>query len=276
VRDSVDEIVDGWRAARADLDVAPVEVVLRITRLRAILERETEALFAEHGLTAATFSALAAIARLEGDAGVGQVRLMRELSLTSGTISVRVDRLVAEGLAERRPDPGDARGTRIRLTAAGRAAFDRAAPAHLDNERRLLAALSPQDRQELARLLRVLLADLEGPGAAVAADPLGLSLIPAHRTAAMRRAVGLADRGGVLVEAVAPDGPATDAGVRPGDVIIEAAGRRVCSAADLVEAVRGADGRLSLLLARGDGDVCANVMLGPSPRRPAPRSRIRG
>jgi DNA-binding MarR family transcriptional regulator len=162
-RDAVDAIVDGWRASRPGLDVTPIQVILRIGRIRAAVERATEETFARFGLTAATFTALAAIARLEGDHGVAQTRLMRELKLTSGTVSVRVDRLVADGLAVRAPDPDDGRGTLVSLTAHGRDLFERAAPAHLDTERRLLAALSPADQQRLADLLRVLLVDLEGP-----------------------------------------------------------------------------------------------------------------
>jgi DNA-binding MarR family transcriptional regulator len=162
-RDAVDAIVEGWRTSRPGLDVTPIQVILRIGRIRAAVERATEETFSRFGLTAATFTALAAIARLEGDHGVAQTRLMRELKLTSGTVSVRVDRLVADGLAVRVPDPDDGRGTLVSLTARGHELFERAAPAHLDTERRLLAALTPADQRRLADLLRALLIDIEGP-----------------------------------------------------------------------------------------------------------------
>jgi DNA-binding MarR family transcriptional regulator len=166
-RDAVDAIVEGWRASRPGLDVTPIQVILRIGRIRAAVERATEETFARFGLTPATFTALAAIARLEGRHGVHQTDLMRELKLTSGTVSVRIDRLVADGLATRAPDPDDGRGTLVSLTAHGRDLFERAAPAHLDTERRLLAALSHNDQERLADLLRVLLIDLEGAAADV-------------------------------------------------------------------------------------------------------------
>lgn len=260
-RDSVDAIVDGWRRARPDLDVAPVAVVLRLARVRALLEQEIEAVLAQHGLSSPTFAALAAIARLQGDEGVPQVRLMRELKLTSGTVSVRVDRLVAEGLAERRQDPGDRRGARVRLTDRGREVFEAAAPAHLDNERRLLAGLGPQEHDALAALLRRLLLDLEGPppdGDDPAAD-LGLTVAPAHETRAMRRAVGLPERAGLLVRAVAAGGPAARAGVTAGDLITGAGGRAVRGLADLHEAIAAAGDELVLELVRRERPARAAV-----------------
>jgi DNA-binding MarR family transcriptional regulator len=251
-RDAVDAIVEGWRAGRPDLDVDPIEVVLRIRRVSVAVERATEETFARFGLTAATFTALAAIARLEGDRGVLQTRLVRELKLTSGTVSVRIDRLVADGLAARARDPDDGRGMLVSLTSRGRDLFERAAPAHLDTERRLLAALSPGDRERLADLLRVLLIDLEGPAAPPPAGELGLELASAHETAAIRGAAGGDDAPGLLVRAVAPGGPAERAGVREGDVVTGLGDRPVRCLADLQRAASEAvGGGAPLHLVRG-------------------------
>ncbi len=250
----MDAIVDGWREVRDDLDVAPIEVIARLGRLRSIVDRQIEVVLADHGLTSAGFSALAAIARLAGSDGVTQVRLMEELSLTSGTISVRIDRLVADGLVERHPDAVDRRGTRITLTGRGREAFENAAPAHLANENRLLSALSGDERRELAGLLRRLLVDLEERPAAGdgPARRLGLTVAPAHTTAAMRQAVGLPECAGLLVRAVRPGGPAARAGVVPGDVLTGVDGRVVRGIADLYEPPGAAAGdAVTLQIARG-------------------------
>jgi DNA-binding MarR family transcriptional regulator len=59
-------------------------------------------------------------------------------------------------LIARDPDPGDRRGTLITLTPAGLELLDAATEAHLENERRLLGALTEADRRRLADLLRKL------------------------------------------------------------------------------------------------------------------------
>lgn len=159
--DSVDGLLESWQRTRPDLDVSPLGVVLRIGRIRALMEQRMEQVMARHGLTLGDFSALAAIARLEGADGVSQARMMEELGLTSGTVSVRVDRLVAAGHARRATDPRDRRGSLVSLTPAGREAFEAAAPDHLTNEHRMLEGLSTAERAQLEALLRTLLAGLE-------------------------------------------------------------------------------------------------------------------
>ncbi|MEQ8833563.1 MAG: MarR family transcriptional regulator [Miltoncostaeaceae bacterium] len=239
VRDAVDAIVSGWSRSRPELDVAPIQVMLRVARVRAAVERATEENFARFGLSAASFSALAAIARIDDEAGATPSRLMRDLRLTSGTVSVRIDRLVADGLAERATDPDDGRVSRVRLTGLGRQRFDAAAPAHLATERRLVSALAPVRRAALADLLRDLLIDLEGEDGGV--EVLGMALTPAHLTAAMRAAVGLSEAPGLLVRGVQPDGPAGRIGVREGDVLTAIDDTTIHGTADALRA--GATGR---------------------------------
>jgi DNA-binding MarR family transcriptional regulator len=76
--------------------------------------------------------------------------------ITSGAITNRVDRLTAKGLVRRTPDPDDRRSIRVELTPAGRDKVNDLLAAHMDNEERLLAALSPDDRSQLVGLLRTL------------------------------------------------------------------------------------------------------------------------
>jgi DNA-binding MarR family transcriptional regulator len=226
--DSVDRLLESWGAVRPDLDLSPVAVVARLGRLRRAIESELETVYAEHGLTGADFSALVTLRRLGG--AVPQTELMRELGLTSGTVSVRVERLVARGLAATEPA---GRVTRVSLTPAGAELFERVTPAHVAAEERLLAALDPAERHQLAALLRRLLVSFEGSAASGELPRLGVLLAPAHVTIAMRRAVGLPAEAGLLVREVEPDGAAAAAGLRTGDVL------RLRSIGELHAALRG-------------------------------------
>jgi DNA-binding MarR family transcriptional regulator len=237
-RDSVDVLLESWAARRHDLDFGPVAVVARLNRIRGHFDRELDRVFAEHELTRASFEVLVTLARLEEQGGVSQRRLMDELGLTAGTVSVRIDRLIGQGLVERRRDPESKRTVRIALTKRGREVFERVAPAHLANEDRLLAALSDAERQVLEELLRKLLVEFEGsrPPAGVS-ERLGLLLAPAHAAIAMRESVGLPRVAGLLVHAVEPGTPASDAGIAPGDLLIHANGHELRSSAALYAAL---------------------------------------
>jgi DNA-binding MarR family transcriptional regulator len=262
-RDSVDALLDSWRRKRSDLDFSPVGVVARLARVRGHIDRSLDPVFEAHGLGAASFSVLVTLARIGDERGVSQRRLMDELGLTSGTISVRMDRLVEEGLVERRPDPESRRNTLISLTDRGRELFERVVPAHLANERRLLAALDDDERELLAGLLRKLLAEFEGSRPAVDVRPLGLTVASAHVTIAMRESVGLSPVPALLVRAVDQGGPAYTAGIRSGDVLVRAGSRALRSIGALyasVEEVRG-NGRLELTVLRGMEELGLGIPL---------------
>jgi DNA-binding MarR family transcriptional regulator len=276
--DSVDGLIADWSRVRPDLDFAPLGVVARIGRLRTHMAAALEAVFVQHGLSDPGFAVLVTLVRLDRPEGVPQRTLMDELGLTAGTVSVRIDRLEAQGLVERRPDAADRRNTLITITDSGRELFERVAPAHLENERRLLVALDPHEQAMLATLLRKLLVEYEGtrrgrdPGAR-----LGLVLAPAHVAIAMRAAVGLGPAAGLLVREVAEDGPAHGV-LRRGDVLEHAAGRALTSIAALHAAIAaaGEDGRLAVRVRRGSDALEVRVPLSPhgSPQ-PADRSRGR-
>src|SRR4051812_9049588 len=269
-RDSVDALLVSWHGRRPELDFGPVGVVARLSRVRAHLDAELDRLFAAHGLGAASFAVLVTLARLEDEGGVSQRRLMDELGLTSGTISVRMDRLVAEGLVDRRPDPASARNTLISLTERGRELFERVVPAHLANERRLLSGLSDDELEALAGLLRKLLVEFEGSQPPEEATlGLGLTLAPAHVAAALREAVGLPPVVGLLVRSVTDGGPADAAGLRTGDVLVTAGKQDLHSVAELYAAVDDAakDRRLRLKLVRGTDEQRATLTLAGGAER---------
>ena len=155
---------------------------------------------------------------------------MSQLGLTSGTVSVRLTRLVANGVVTRVPSPEDGRGAVVTLTARGVALFDEVAPAHLHNEDALLSALTGPERDQLADLLRRLLLGFEHERLPSA---LGLVLAPAHVARRMRTAVGLSDTPGLLVLEVVAGGRAHPAGVLSGDLVVALDGRELRSGVDL-------------------------------------------
>jgi len=155
--DEVDALVEAWSRERPDLDVTPMRVLSRVTRLARHLDRQRAAAFAAHGLESWEFDVLAALRRAGEPNQLSPGQLSRETLVTSGTMTNRVDRLVARGLVERDLHPEDKRGVLVRLTEQGRDAVDAALADLLAAERRLLAGLAEDDQDQLARTLRGLL-----------------------------------------------------------------------------------------------------------------------
>lgn len=155
--DDVDRIVDAWQRERPDLDVEPLHVLSRISRLAKQHDRVRSSAFAEHGLDGWEFDVLAALRRAGDPYELTPGQLVAETLVTSGTMTTRVDRLIGRGLVLRRPDPRDRRGVLVQLTPSGRDVVDGALSTLLTHEQRLVAALSPKDRAVLPEMLRRLL-----------------------------------------------------------------------------------------------------------------------
>jgi DNA-binding MarR family transcriptional regulator len=159
--DDVDEVVAAWRRERPDLDVSPLEVLSRVSRLARRLDLARGSAFSEHLLDGWAFDVLSALRRAGAPYELSPGQLVQQTLVTSGTMTNRVDRLERSGFVERRPDPGDRRGVLVRLTPAGRDVVDSAMEGLIEQEQALLSQLSADDQAQLASLLRTMLARLE-------------------------------------------------------------------------------------------------------------------
>ena len=159
--DEVDRIVEAWRRERPDLDVAPLSVLSRVTRLARHLDLARRNAFARHQLEVWEFDVLSALRRAGEPYQLSPGTLVAQTLVTSGTMTNRIDRLAERGLVERRPAPGDRRGVLVHLTGEGRARVLAAMEDLLRVEHELLAGLADDDRRRLADLLRVLVAPFE-------------------------------------------------------------------------------------------------------------------
>ncbi|MDF2992258.1 MAG: transcriptional regulator [Microbacterium sp.] len=152
--DHVDALVARWATERPDVDASPMQIVGRLSRIVDHIEAELLEVFRGFGLGEGEFDILATLRRRGEPYACAPSELARHTMVTTGAVTKRVDRLVASGLVARSASDDDGRGRVVSLTDAGRRVIDEALVAHVANEERLLAALSPADRRTLESLLR--------------------------------------------------------------------------------------------------------------------------
>ena len=101
---------------------------------------------------------LAALDRLMqtpgGSLPLGQ--LADRLACVKSNVTQLVDRLEADGLVTREPDPNDRRSRLAVITNAGRQAYEKGAGIHRDAERQLFGALTDDDAARLADIFEKL------------------------------------------------------------------------------------------------------------------------
>ncbi len=161
MEDEVDRLVAGWRTAVPDIDVSPLEVLSRVTRLARHLERQRAIVFGRHDLETWSFDVLSALRRSPSPHDLSPGQLLAQTLVTSGTMTNRIDHLEQRGLVRRRPDLVDARSVRVLLTAAGRRRVDLALRDLVIRENALLGTLGTAERARLASLLRRVVAPFD-------------------------------------------------------------------------------------------------------------------
>lgn len=173
--DHVEQIIAQWERERPDLDVSPMGVIARISRLSRILERSIEEVYATYGLNQSQFGVLAALRRAGAPYCLSPTDLYSSLLISSGAVTNRLERLTSAGLVSRVPDPSDGRRLLVALTPKGKRLVDKVLKAHVDNERRMLGSLNAKERDALAGFLCKLLVEFEDDAPPSAAtDPRAL------------------------------------------------------------------------------------------------------
>ncbi|UPK76253.1 MarR family transcriptional regulator [Nocardioidaceae bacterium SCSIO 66511] len=158
--DQVDRVLEQWARARPDIDASPMGVIGRLTRLARLVDVQLRDTFRTHGLDGASFDVLATLRRSNPEHRLTPAALMRSSMITSGAVTQRLDRLEEKGLVARTPHESDGRGVYVTLTDDGRRLVDETLPDHLATEEALLAGISGDEREALARTLRTLLESL--------------------------------------------------------------------------------------------------------------------
>jgi DNA-binding MarR family transcriptional regulator len=164
--DEVARLVAGWREALPGVDVSPLEVWSRVSRLAQHLKRQRTAVFARHDLATWSFDVLSALRRSGPPYELSPGQLLEQTLVTSGTMTNRLHHLEEQGLISRRRDPDDARSVRVRLTPAGTRRVDAALKDLVDREAQLLGGLSPAQRTQLADLLTLVVQPFDAEGEA--------------------------------------------------------------------------------------------------------------
>jgi len=129
-----------------------VRLWLRLLTCTTLIENEIRRrLRRDFDVTLPRFDLMAQLEKAPAGMTLGEVS--RRMMVSNGNVTGLVERLAAQGLLERAPDPSDRRATLIRLTPEGRRNFARMARAHEGWVAELFAGLTAAQGETLMDLL---------------------------------------------------------------------------------------------------------------------------
>ena len=133
-------------------DKLELKLWLRLLTCSNLIEGEVRARLRESfATTLPRFDLLAQLDRAPDGLTMGE--LSSRLMVSNGNVTGLTDALEREGLVARAPQPEDRRSLRLRLTEAGKHAFDAMTPVHEQWIDQMMAGLT---RAEMAHLLELL------------------------------------------------------------------------------------------------------------------------
>lgn len=161
-QDSIGEGLTAWMAELPGVDARVEAARQRAVGLARLLERALASIAARHDVTLGDWEALSALQRSGPPYEGTPKRLAKELGVTSGTMSVRIERLTHAGLVEPGSSRSDGRSRPIRLSEQGRQRWRAATAERTASEQSLVGeTLSAHELEQLNSLLAKLLSRYE-------------------------------------------------------------------------------------------------------------------
>ncbi|PJN41134.1 MarR family transcriptional regulator [Streptomyces sp. CB02959] len=157
----VEEIAAAWRRERPGTPVSSIGIVTPIWRLAKLLGDDRRRVLNRAGMDPATLDLLSVLRRGGPPYTLSTRELSRRTMVTAGAISQRVARAERDGLVTRRPGEGRPRTVLVELTPAGHDLVESTVDQVLGREAELIDALAPEQQEQLAGLLRILLQDVQ-------------------------------------------------------------------------------------------------------------------
>lgn len=129
----------------------PFQLIQALMHGGKAVEMQLDDALAPVGISAVQWSALKALVQAKGQLPLGQ--LAERLACVKSNATRLIDRLEAEQLVRRVPDPEDRRSIHAELTAKGQEVYEAGLQVVRDFEQRLLAGYTQEEHLLLSRLL---------------------------------------------------------------------------------------------------------------------------
>lgn len=157
IKDALSE----WSRIRPELDLFGLGIIGRLAWSGRLAEEILERTANVSGLRRrGDYEVLSLLRRVEPTL-LTPIEVAQQLRISQSGMTGKLDRLEAQGLIERTPDPDDRRAIRLGLTEAGRAVIDEAFDTSLRVYESMVSGFSPDDLKKLDTLLEKLLTRLD-------------------------------------------------------------------------------------------------------------------
>ena len=164
-QDSVDGHIEHWKREIPELDPLVEGIVTRMQMLLRHLKQTRRATLADqYGLEEYEYATLHFLAGCGPDHRATPSEIATWQRMSPSGITGRLDALEKRGFIRRLPSPVDRRKVLVELTEEGRRAWRSTFDPQTNEEAQVLAALDPDEQEQLNAMLRRMLSVVDRPG----------------------------------------------------------------------------------------------------------------
>lgn len=150
---SIKHIQQQWAEYDPKMNTKPMALVGRLLRCNKHFTDQMETVYNKHGLNRPSFDVLATLLRVGKPHSLTPNELIEQMLVTSGTVTNRIDKLVAKGLVKRSQDKKDKRSVVVKLSKKGKCTIESILGEHFAMQEHLVSVLTKQERKTLSALL---------------------------------------------------------------------------------------------------------------------------
>jgi DNA-binding MarR family transcriptional regulator len=164
-QDSVDRHVEHWKREIPELDPLVEGIITRMQMLLRHLKQTRHATLASHyGLEDYEYATLHFLGGCGPDHRATPSEIAAWQQMSPSGITGRLDALEKRGFIRRLPSPTDRRKVIVELTEEGRQAWRSTFDPQTNEEAKVLAALGPDEQEQLDGMLRRMMQVVDRPG----------------------------------------------------------------------------------------------------------------
>lgn len=151
--DEIEKKIKQWSVQMPELNTDPMAITSRVLRISKHMSDELSKSFRDYELTSAGFDVLATLFRMGPPHALSPNQLLKQMLITSGTMTSRIDLLERKELVKRTTNTIDKRSVSVSLTAKGVCLIEKVIIEHAESQKRLVAIFSQEEQEQFKKLL---------------------------------------------------------------------------------------------------------------------------
>lgn len=152
--DDVEKKIVQWAKQMPSLNTVPMALTARLQQVNKEINDKLNNTYKQFKLNDAGFDVLSTLLRVGAPYALSPSQLLKQMHITSGTLTTRIDKLEKKALVKRKIKKDDKRSISVTLTKKGLKLIQEVIIEHVKAQEDVVAVLTLEEQNDLVNLLQ--------------------------------------------------------------------------------------------------------------------------